>query len=171
MSLSAPYLFHGRESDDDSIENYDLADGTMGCGRRADSFKFYMGWLYYGKEGFANRVDHAFAIAKDFVEKISKNPKFKLVIGSEKDLPACLQVCFYYKPSDYTDHDNTEITRFISRELHKRGRYLVDFSPNPTDKNNEGEFFRVVFNSPTLTDSVVDDLINSIIEVGAEYKK
>lgn len=171
MSLSAPYLFHGRESDDDSIENYDLADGTMGCGRRADSFKFYMGWLYYGKDGFADRVDHAFAIAKDFVEKISKNSKFKLVIGSEKDLPACLQVCFYYKPSDYTDHDNTEITRFISRELHKRGRYLVDFSPNPTDKNNEGEFFRVVFNSPTLTDSVVDDLINSIIEVGAEYKK
>lgn len=171
MSLAAPYLFHGRESYDDDIENFDLADGTMGCGRRADSFKFYMGWLYYGQEGFAKRVDHAFEIAEDFIQKISKNPNFKLVIGNEKELPACLQVCFYYKPDGFVGNDYTEITRFISRELHKRGKYLVDFSPNPTDKNNKGEFFRVVFNSPILTDTVVDDLINSIIEVGAEYKK
>lgn len=165
MSLSAPYLFHGRE--DEGEENFDLADGTMGCGRRADSFKFYLTWLYYGLEGLATRVDHAFEIAKDFVTKISDDDRFELVLGSARDLPQCLQVCFYYRPHNFQG-SNTEVTRYISRELHRRGKYLVDFSPNPAKNDNRGEFFRVVFNSPILTDAVVDDLIKSIIEVGGE---
>lgn len=169
MSLSAPYLFHGRE--DEGEENFDLADGTMGCGRRADSFKFYMTWLYYGFEGLEQRVDHAFEIAEDFIKKIDKDDRFKLVLGSKQDLPKCLQVCFYYRPKTYKFESNTEITRFISRELHKRGKYLVDFSPNTTSKDNEGEFFRVVFNSPILTDKIVDDLIHNIIQVGEEFEK
>lgn len=167
MSLSAPYLFHGRE--DEGEENFDLADGTMGCGRRADSFKFYLTWLYYGLEGLARRVDHAFDIAKYFVESISALPGFLLVLGSVDDLPKCLQVCFYYRPDGYTEEDNTGVTRYISRELHKRGKYLVDFSPNSSGTDNKGEFFRVVFNSPILTDKVIDDLVQSIVEVGAEY--
>lgn len=169
MSLSAPYLFHGRE--DEGEENFDLADGTMGCGRRADSFKFYMTWLYYGYEGLAKRVDHAFDIAKDFVQKISQDKRFELVLGSDTDLPQCLQVCFYYRPETYDLESNTDITRYISRELHKRGKYLVDFSPNPTSHDNKGEFFRVVFNSPILTDTIVDDLIGSIVSVGEEFRR
>ncbi|KAK7684782.1 hypothetical protein QCA50_012025 [Cerrena zonata] len=89
MSLSAPYLFHGR--DDEGEENFDLADGTMGCGRRADSFKFYMAWLYYGFKGLEERVDHAFDIARDFIFKISQDDRFELVLGSKDDLPKCLQ--------------------------------------------------------------------------------
>ena len=74
MSLKAPYLFHGRELGSD--ENYDLADGTMGCGRRSDAFKFYLGWLYYGEQGFAKRVEHAYSIMEYFVQSIRSNPNF-----------------------------------------------------------------------------------------------
>jgi glutamate decarboxylase len=164
MSLKAPYLFHGRENSD---ENYDLADGTMGCGRRADAFKFYMGWLYYGTKGFESRVDHAYEIMNYFVASIKQDKRFNLVI----DNPQCLQVCFYYKYEGYDKVDKTAITRYISRELHKQGKYLVDFSPNTTSDDGQGEFFRVVFNSPILTDKVVDDLIASIISAGDEFKK
>lgn len=160
-SLDAPYLFHGRENDE---ENLDLADGTMGCGRRADSFKFYLTWLYYGYAGLQLRVDHAFKIVDYFVDRVKSTPGFELVDGE----PQCLQVCFYYRPPG--DVDLTEVTRFVSRELHKRGKYLVDFSPNPTG-GDSSEFFRVVFNSPILTDKVVDDLVESIVSIGAEYKK
>lgn len=161
MSLSAPYLFHGRENGE---ENFDLADGTMGCGRRADSFKFYMAWKYYGTKGFEQRVDHAYAIVDYFKQQISQNPNFSLVVQ-----PDCLQVCFYFKPSNYELSDFTPITRFISRELHRKGKYLMDFSPNPHAEEDHGEFFRVVFNSPILTDKVIDELIGEIIATGEEF--
>lgn len=157
LSLQAPYLFHGRESGE---ENYDLADGTMGCGRRSDAFKFYLGWLYYGFEGFEKRVDHAYEIMHYFVNQISQDKNFEVVCE-----PQCLQVCFYYHPPG-SKHDNTYVTRYVSRELHRAGKYLVDFSPNP-GHDEQGEFFRVVFNSPILTDKVIDDLIASIVEVGS----
>lgn len=159
MSLKAPYLFHGRENDE---ENYDLADGTMGCGRRADSFKFYMSWLYYGSQGLQARIDHAFAIMEYFVSSIKQDNRFELVI----DNPQCLQVCFYYTPENFTSVDKTPVTRFISRELHSQGKYLIDFSPNPDSNDQKGEFFRVVFNSPILTNEIIDDLINSIVTTG-----
>ncbi|KAI3403947.1 GAD2 [Candida oxycetoniae] len=163
MSLQAPYLFHGRDNPEEG--NYDLADGTMGCGRRADSFKFYLAWLYYGESGFQDRVDHAFKIQGYFVDKIKANSAFEIV-GPK--FPQCLQVCFYYHPPNIKA-SNTEITRYISRELHKLGKYLVDFSPNPED-DSKGEFFRVVFNSPILTDKIVDDLYDSIVQVGQELE-
>ena len=166
MSLQAPYLFHGRDNPDEA--NYDLADGTMGCGRRADSFKFYLAWLYYGQVGFQNRVEHAYKIQEYFVQTIKAHSDFEIV-GPE--FPQCLQVCFYYHPPLVKNNggNNTEVTRYISRELHKLGKYLVDFSPNP-ENDVKGEFFRVVFNSPILTDKIVDDLIESIIKVGSELK-
>lgn len=162
-SLSAPYLFHGRDNDE---ENHDLADGTMGCGRRADLFKFYLSWLYYGEEGLRKRVDHAFDIVEYFRSKISAIDGFELVVPE----PQCLQVCFYYRPPGYTKTSFSDVTRFVSRELHKRGKYLVDFSPD-TANDAKGEFFRVVFNSPILTDKVVDDLVESIVAIAAEYKE
>lgn len=162
-SLAAPYLFHGRENDD---ENMDLADGTMGCGRRADAFKFYLTWLYYGYKGLQLRVDHAFKIVEYFVKIVSSTPGFSLVVEE----PQCLQVCFYYRPPGYEATDMTPVTRFISRELHRQGRYLMDFSPNPK-KDEKGEFFRVVFNSPILTDQVIDDLVKNIVSVGAGFKQ
>ncbi|CAH2352743.1 putative glutamate decarboxylase-like protein FG08083 [[Candida] railenensis] len=167
MSLSAPYLFHGNNDDE---ENFDLADGTMGCGRRADSFKFYMAWLYYGTNGFEERVDHAFKISKYFIDKIYEISGFELVLGSREKLPACLQVCFYYKPEHFTELDHTKVTRYISRKLHSQGKYLVDYSPNPTSQDGKGEFFRVVFNSPILTNKVIDDLVESIVAAGKEVK-
>lgn len=34
---------------------WDLAQMTMGCGRRADSLKMALTWVYHGKEGFEGR--------------------------------------------------------------------------------------------------------------------
>lgn len=157
-SLEASYLFHSREEGEDNV---DLADGTMGCGRRADSFKFYLAWLYYGYDGFQERVDHAYDIVAYFVDTLKKHPQFELVTDS----PQCLQVCFYYRPKNFKDEDFTPVTRFVSRELHKRAKYLVDFSTNPLDAH-KGEFFRVVFNLPIITDKIVDDLVATIVDAG-----
>lgn len=164
-SLNAPYLFHNARNDN---ENFDLGDGTMGCGRRSDSLKMYLAWLYYGQEGFRKRVDHSYAISNYFVNKIKEINGFKLI----NDFPiTCLQVCFYYNPTNkpLTGAEITTKTRYIVKELHKNGEFLIDYAPNPNDSltgQDNGEFFRIVFNSPNITSDFVDTLIKRIVELG-----
>ncbi|TID15810.1 hypothetical protein CANINC_004339 [Pichia inconspicua] len=161
-SLNAPYLFHNTLDDD---ENFDLANGTMGCGRRADALKLYLAWIYYGTEGFRNRVDHAYTMAKYFVEKLKETPGFTII----NDFPIpCLQVCFYYNNTgkNLTGTEMTALTRKVAVDLHKSGEFLVDYAPNPNDSilgEDNGEFFRCVFNSPNINTSIVDRLIESIV--------
>lgn len=91
-SLKAGYLFHEIEgAGDDDV--WDLAQMTMGCGRRADSLKMALSWVYYGRDGYQKRIDHAFDMAKYFAEKLEAKSNFHLV---SENPPPCLQVCFYY---------------------------------------------------------------------------
>ena len=52
------YLFHG---DDDEL---DLGLYSLQCGRRVDSLKLWLAWKYIGDEGYENRIDHLFSLAK-----------------------------------------------------------------------------------------------------------
>lgn len=164
-SLHAPYLFHNASDDE---ENFDLGNGTMGCGRRSDALKLYLAWLYYGQEGFRKRVEHSYAMANYFVSKLRETDGFTLI----NDFPIpCLQVCFYYNPTGtaLSGPQMTDTTRRIAKELHKSGEFLIDFSPNPNDAltgQDNGEFFRCVFNSPNITSDLVDKLVGRIIALG-----
>uniref|UniRef100_A0A060T3R8 ARAD1C35882p n=1 Tax=Blastobotrys adeninivorans TaxID=409370 RepID=A0A060T3R8_BLAAD len=164
-SLNAPYLFHNR--DDSQEELYDLADGTMGCGRRPDAVKLYMGWRWYGTEGYGKRIDHAFALAEYFARKVNDAKDFVLV--SELP-PPCLQICFFYAPGGKLNDNadaNSQLTREIVEELHRRQRFLVDFAP---DADGRGEFFRVVVNSPVVTSETIDALMEEIESIGKKLR-
>lgn len=164
-SLHAPYLFHNARDDE---ENFDLGNGTMGCGRRSDAVKLYLAWLYYGQGGLKKRVEHSYAIANYFVAKLKETEGFTLI----NDFPIpCLQVCFYYNPvgEKLTGAEMTVRTRRIAKALHCSGEFLIDFSPNPNDAltgHDNGEFFRCVFNSPNITSSIVDRLVDRIVALG-----
>lgn len=152
-SLKAPYLFHSADEDD----NWDLADGTMGCGRRSDALKLYLGWQWYGTEGYGKRVDHAFEMTQYLAEKIKEAPDFYLI--SEYP-PPLLQTCFYYTPNNHLGDksENSKITRHVVRKLLEDSKYLIDFSSDA----KHGDFFRVVVNAPTVTKKLLDDLIVTI---------
>lgn len=158
-SLNAPYLFH---HENEAATFYDLADGTMGCGRRADSLKFYMSWYFYGSKGYEERIDHAFTISNHFYKRIKSNDHFKLVIED----PQLTQICFYYnKNKEFSDPEiNTETTRSIAQTLKNNGRFLIDYSP--AEGVPYGEFFRLVFISPILTTDFVDELYDQIVQIG-----
>ncbi len=181
-SLNAPYLFHQLEDgkDENELGLFDLADGTLGCGRRADALKFYLSWYYYGKLGFKRRVEHAYEIAKYFEQRLSQLENFEVLNSFTDDNNAqkaqvpCLQVCFYYNPAGPSKpvKDHTSITRFISHRLHEQSKYLIDFAPYPDAKNSpkaRGEFFRIVFINPKLSTNFIDTLIEDIVATGEEY--
>lgn len=161
-SLEAPYLFHNLR---DEEENFDLANGTMGCGRRPDALKLYMSWLYYGTEGFRERIDHAYNMTKYFVAKLKQTPGFTIINDFP---PPCFQICFYYNNTGkpLTGAEMTLFTRKVATRLHKSGDFLVDFAPNPNGSivgGDNSEFFRCVFNSPNISTKTVDDLVDRIV--------
>ncbi|KAG0239374.1 hypothetical protein BGX31_002833 [Mortierella sp. GBA43] len=110
-SLKANYLFHG--------QSHDLGDGTLGCGRRSDAVKLFLGWKYYGKLGYRARVEKSLSNVKRFVELLAQDDyrgqRIQMLRlgdqedvenaqqdtpqdGRDKTMPSLLQVCFWYRP-------------------------------------------------------------------------
>lgn len=181
-TLPAGYLFHGGDDDDDERgprgcgagleeasgeeevpEVWDLSDMTLQCGRRGDSLKLALAWIYYGAAGFEAQIDEAFETAAYMAKLLSKKEDFVLV---STDPPPCLQVCFYYAPGGKVDEDsraNTRRTRKMVQALVRRG-FMIDYAPG-----HRGGFFRVVVNCQTLR-GTVDGLVKALEEVGTEYE-
>jgi glutamate decarboxylase len=156
-TLPAGYLFH---EDNDGAEVWDLADLTLQCGRRGDSLKLALSWIYYGSSGFEQQIDHAFSIASYFATQVSEKEDFVLV---SENPPPCLQVCFYYAKGGVLAQEketNTKRTAKIVQDLITRG-FMVDYAPG-----EKGSFFRVVVNSQTQK-GTIDGLVKAIEEVGS----
>ena len=156
-STNAGYLFHG--STDEEI--WDLADLTLQCGRRGDSLKMALAWLYYGADGFERQVDHAFEMATYLSRQLRSTGNFTLLSSDE---PPCLQVCFYHAPNGKLlggPEANTVRTKTMVQKLVPRG-FMVDYAPG-----RAGSFLRVVVNIQTLQ-GTVDGLVKALEEVGDE---
>src|SRR5690554_5817789 len=102
-ALHANYLFHG--------QSHDLGDGTLGCGRRSDAVKLFLGWKYYGKLGYQARIEKSLANVKRFMELLAQDDyrgqRIQVLrLGSDhqddqagqQTQPSLLQVCFWYRP-------------------------------------------------------------------------
>ncbi|KAI9773949.1 MAG: hypothetical protein M1835_006097 [Candelina submexicana] len=156
-TLPAGYLFHNESGPDGEV--WDLADLTLQCGRKADSLKLALGWIYYGKEGYERQIDQAFGTAAYMASQISEHPNLLLISETP---PPCLQVCFYYAQDGKLKSDadaNSTVTRNITQKLISNG-FMIDFAPG-----DKGSFFRVVINSQTRRDTV-DGLLKAIEMAG-----
>lgn len=163
MTLPAGYLFHNNDDQangvnpDAEVEYWDLADLTPQCGRRGDSLKLGLTWLYYGTSGLAAYIDHAFEVAAYLASMVKSNPNFSLVSA---DPPPCLQVCFYFNKQADAE-ENSKTTARIVKALVSRG-FMTDYAPG-----SDGKFFRVVVNGQTRRETM-DGLVRSIEEIGSQ---
>lgn len=184
MTLPAGYLFHNDSEepdgaddasaidsgsldakanvDDNAKEVWDLADLTPQCGRRGDSLKLALSWVYHGGDGFEAYIDHAFDMAAHLASLVASNEKFTLV---SEDPPPCLQVCFYFDKQSGVGHRNrnSRVSEQIARALIPRG-FMVDFAPG-----EDGKFFRIVVNGQT-TRETVEGLVRAIEDIGSTIK-
>ena len=166
-TLPASYLFHSNEEEagpNPNTEIYDLADLTLQCGRRGDSLKLALGWIFYGKEGYAEQIDHAFDVAAYMASRASSHSDLALV---SENPPPCLQVCFYYAAGGTLRHDNEEnskVTKSIAEGLVMRG-FMVDYATG-----DNGSFLRCVVSRGTRQETV-DGLLIAVAEVGGRVWK
>lgn len=163
-AAAAPESQNNDNNNNNPPEVWDLADLTLQCGRRADSLKLALSWIYHGAAGFARQVDAAFAAAARLAAQLAARPDLFVLVSENP--PPCLQVCFYYAggadgllPSDPAE--NTRRTRAMVERLVARG-FMVDYAPG-----DRGSFFRVVVNCQTRMETV-DGLVQALIAVGKE---
>ena len=153
MTLRAGYLFHTDQeeqsngSEEEAEEFWDLGDLTPQCGRRGDSLKLALSWIYYGTSGYAAYIDHAFEMAAYLAELVSSNPNFTLL---SENPPPCLQVCFYFnkQTGEGAWEHNSRITAETKNALVDRG-FMFDYAPG-----QDGKFFRVVVNGRTKPETL-----------------
>jgi glutamate decarboxylase len=156
-TLEAGYLFHEDNDGDANGNVWDLADLTLQCGRRGDSLKLALSWIYYGDEGYCTQIEHAFEVASYLASLVQQADDFVLV---SEDPPPCLQVCFYFAGAGGLSAEpplNTKVTCTIVRRLVAKG-YMIDYAPGKS-----GSFFRAVVNIQTQR-RTVENLLEAIRE-------
>lgn len=169
-SVEASYLFHladkhenrslqGVEQDDTDDGIWDLGSLTLWCGRRGDALKFALGWMYYGSNGYGDRVNSGYSAAAYLSELVASHPDLVLVSPNP---PACLQVCFYFAPQGElrpSKDDNSALTFATAREIKKDG-FSVDHS-----SGTHGHFFRAVAH-PGVSKGILEKMIQSVVQRG-----
>jgi glutamate/tyrosine decarboxylase-like PLP-dependent enzyme len=150
-NLNAEYLFHAHEN-----SAYDLGDKTLQCGRKSDALKFWLSWQFYGKEGYAARIDHAFDMAAHFTALVNQSDNFELVQD-----PVSLNVCFWYK--DSTGKTRPDLTAKVYDHVQQNnGSMLVNF--NPLSDHDLQPFFRIIMNSPKISETSCQEILDDIVE-------
>ncbi|KAF6235643.1 hypothetical protein HO173_006326 [Letharia columbiana] len=171
-TLPASYLFHHDDDDHDhasepstsssssDLHYYDLADLTLQCGRRGDSLKLYLSWIYHGSDGYAGQIDAAFATAAHLARLVASHPD---LVSVGENPPPCCQVCFYYAGGG-TLHDeagdNGRVTKEVVRGLVPRG-FMIDYAGG----DERGAFMRAVVSRGTGR-GTVEGLVEAVVELG-----
>lgn len=160
-TLPASYLFHS-SGPTSGEEVYDLADLTLQCGRRGDSLKLYLSWVYHGTSGYQQQIDTAFDTAAYLATLVSGHPDFVLVSSNP---PPCCQVCFFYAKDEGlkgSAEENGEVTKAIANGLVPRG-FMVDYA----GLDERGTFLRVVVSRGTGRDTC-KGLVEAVVDLGGK---
>lgn len=114
VGANTNYIYHNI----DDVE--DLGEKSIQCGRRADAVKLWFSWKYYGKEGYAKRIDNLMAMATYAEEIVKQTPKLELLVPRQS-----LNICFRYVPSSKVDLNKFNLT--IREKLRKSGGSFVNY--------------------------------------------
>lgn len=169
--FEAGYLFHQDTHTDDNEEkgeeeeevSWDLADATLQCGRKGDSLKLALSWIYQGREGLGRYVESGFDNAH-YLASLVREQRDLILVSTFP--PPCLQVCFYHQPDGSGDVEKVpveEVTRHtgdICDRLGKKG-FMIDFAPGP-----HGSFIRVVVNGGT-TRATLRRIVDEVVKLGS----
>ena len=149
------YIFHGSEDGD-------LGPMSLQCGRRVDALKLWLAWKVYGREGFAQRIEHLFEMAQHLAARVAQHPDFAMVAPV-----ASLNICFRYQPPGVTEREQLDRILLAARqELVRSGRLLVNFA-----RLGGQPCWRVVLTNFDLTRELVDQAFEEIVSACEDAAK
>lgn len=107
------YIFHA------DTEDRDLGPYSLQCGRRVDSFKCWLEYLYYGEAGFTKRINRFMALAEHAEAIILETPELEL--QSHRWIN---NICFRFTHPAISDLE--AFNREVRNTLHQSGQSFVN---------------------------------------------
>lgn len=135
-------------------DNYDSGVSSLQCGRRVDSLKWFLDWKYYGHQGFANRVENYYELAKFTVQSIIKRDSLEMM--SQR---AAFNVCFRFKTGENVDADT--FTQALRDKLYQDQKTLIALA-----HVNGHLIFRFLISNTNTTKESIEDLLDTIVDNG-----
>jgi glutamate/tyrosine decarboxylase-like PLP-dependent enzyme len=115
IDANTDYIYH----DLDDIE--DLGKKSIQCGRRVDAVKLWFAWKYYGRNGYAQRMENIVEMAAYAEEIVTNTPKLELIAPRQT-----VNVCFRYVPSKNVDLN--EFNLKVRETMRRNGSSMVNYA-------------------------------------------
>ena len=112
------YLFHGEDQ-----EEMDLGIHSLQCGRRVDSLKLWLSWKYLGDDGYENRIEHLFSMAKYAESKVNDSDILQMLSPVES-----LNICFQVQPHALNDDKWDDLTILVRERLMESANIMVNYA-------------------------------------------
>jgi glutamate decarboxylase len=166
FAAHADYLFQP----DKRNAALDAGDRTFQCGRRVDVMKLWLTWKAHGDAGFADRIDHAVAIADHVRSAIAASGgRFAPVVAGE-----FTNVCFLWVPPELRpielgtlaeeDHERVHaLAPRVKARMQDDGTALMGYQPV-----GGINCFRLLFMNPRVTTEDADTLLDLIDHYATE---
>jgi glutamate/tyrosine decarboxylase-like PLP-dependent enzyme len=112
--LNTDYIFH----DIEDVE--DLGKKSIQCGRHVDAVKLWFAWKYFGKKGYAQRMDNLIEMATYAENIVNQHPMLELIAPRQS-----FSVCFRYIPGHGVNLN--EFNLEVREKLRKTGLSIVNY--------------------------------------------
>ena len=167
----ADYLFQP----DKLRAEWDSGDRTFQCARRVDVLKLWLTWKHHGDVGFAERIDHAVALADHTRAAITESDgAFATVVEGSFTNVVFAWVPPGLRPLALDRADVEHLDAAVRERLHRippaikahmqaEGTAMVGFQPV-----HGLNTFRLLFMSPAVTADDVDAVLSLIDRYGSE---
>lgn len=146
FSEQASYLFQG------DSDYYNPGTYSIQCGRRNDALKIWMAWKYYGKAGYAERIERLFELRDHAVRIIEADDQLNLLFQ-----PEATNVCFTLTGVD---------SAAICDALHADGSIMVGHGEVRLGDEVTNSI-RLVFTHPDITEADVEHFFAEVLRIAA----
>jgi len=134
-------------------DDYDSGHSSLQCGRRIDSLKWFLDWKFYGKEGFSDRVENYYELAKFSEQYINKSDALEMV--SKR---ASFNTCFRFKPKS---NDADAFINKLRETLYEEQKALLALA-----YVDNKLIFRLLISNTNIDKDTLQNLFSAIINTG-----
>lgn len=147
------YIFH------DSEDRQDLGPYSLQCGRRVDMFKMWLEYIFYGEQGFQERIDHFMHLSAIAEKRIAAEPSLEL--QSERWIN---NICF--RSLIDGDHDLNSFNKIVRERLHKQGKSFVNIA-----YLDDALTVRLIITNKDVTEKDIDEFFDNWLATAVSVRE